>query len=154
MWIDRIQANPDDLTIIADCIEHYEREYGKALPDLKCIGRIGEASAKLPAQVEKHFSAQKELEVILRIIERRVAKLEGIHHKKYREFYNRDLTARDIDRYIAAEDDVYNLTMLQYRFAALVNKYSGISKGLEIKHYQIGNITRLRAAGLDDAMFD
>lgn len=153
MWVERIQAT-EDPQVIMDCVDHFEAEYRRGLPDLECVGRITEAEGKLPGQTAHHMANQKELEIINRILELRVERVETKYYRKYKESYNRDLSQREIDRYLAGEDEVYNVRNLQYRFARTMNLYATLIKGLEIKHYQLTNITKLRAAGLDDAMFD
>ena len=158
-WIDRILADQDNMTVYAECMAHFEAEYAKSVKELgdltRTSSRVVSAAGKLPMLTTIHYANQKELEIINRFIEERIKYLKGKHHKKYREHYQRaNLTATDIDRYIDAEDDVWELKRLQHRFAAVMQQYSSIMAGLEKLHFQITNISRLRAAGVEDALFD
>ena len=47
-----------------------------------------------------------------------------------------------------------DLTHLVNQFSLLRNKYLGIMKGLDTKQWQIGHITRLRTAGMEDIVID
>jgi hypothetical protein len=153
MWVERVQLT-EDLAVVLQAIDHFEAEYKKGLADLDCVGRISEAEGRLPGQTAYHMANQKDLEIINRILDLRVERVEQRYYKKYKETYNRDLSQREIDRYLAGEDEVYHIRNLHLRFARTMNLYASLIKGLEIKHYQLTNITKLRAAGLDDAMFD
>ena len=59
-----------------------------------------------------------------------------------------------IDGWFDSEDSVINLTHLCNQYALLRNKYLGIMKGLDTKQWQIGHITRLRTAGMEDIVID
>jgi hypothetical protein len=51
---------------------------------------------------------------------------------------------------VDGEDSVISLSELCNQFSMLRNKYLGIMKGLDTKQWQIGHITRLRTAGMED----
>jgi hypothetical protein len=55
---------------------------------------------------------------------------------------------------VDGEDSVINLTQLVNQFSLLRNRYLGILKGLDVKQWQIGHITKLRTAGLEDIVID
>ena len=50
----------------------------------------------------------------------------------------------------ATEQEVVDLQYLINDFSLVRNKYIGIIKALEAKGFQINNIVKLRAAGLED----
>ena len=66
------------------------------------------------------------------------------------EGYARALTSRDAEKYVDGEDEVIDFETLINEVALLRNKYLGIMKGLDTKQWQIGHITRLRTAGMED----
>ena len=77
-------------------------------------------------------------------------KVKSDNHKdKFLEHYNRQLTSRDVEKYIEGEQDVVDLTHLINEFALLRNKYIGLTKALDAKQFQLNNIIKLRAAGLE-----
>ena len=46
------------------------------------------------------------------------------------------------------------ITYIYFQFSLLRNQYLGIMKGLDTKQWQIGHITRLRTAGMEDIVID
>lgn len=150
-WFDRVAADPADLAPLLTCIDHFEAEYQRARADVKLSGNLERLAGQLPAKTDYHFGNQKELEAILEYLNIRKRVIRSRHYRKYNEHYNRALTQRDLDRYVDGEDEVAAFDQLVVRFSALVNRYSGIIKALEVQGYQINNITRLRVAGMEDA---
>ena len=72
------------------------------------------------------------------------------HFQKYLEAYNRALTSRDAEKYVDGEDEVVDYEVLINEVALLRNNYLGIMKGLEVKQWRIGDIVKLRTAGMED----
>jgi hypothetical protein len=70
--------------------------------------------------------------------------------KKYLENYQRALSSRDVEKYVDGEADVVDMEKIINEFAMLRNQWLGIIKALDIKQWQLSNIIKLRAAGLDD----
>ena len=70
---------------------------------------------------------------------------------KISETYNTELVASAIEKYIDGEDDIVAWTKAVNRFALVRNQYLGITKGFEIKHFQLSNIIKLRVAGMEDS---
>ena len=66
------------------------------------------------------------------------------------ENYNKALSSRDADKFVDGEQDVVDLQYLINDFSLVRNKYIGIIKALEAKQFQINNVVKLRAAGLED----
>jgi hypothetical protein len=54
-----------------------------------------------------------------------------------------------------AEGDPEHITLkeLAREVKLLMDKFAGITKGLDQAHFQIGNLIKLRAAGIEDAEF-
>jgi hypothetical protein len=66
------------------------------------------------------------------------------------ENYQRALSSRDVEKYVEGEADVIDMEKVINEFAMLRNHWLGIIKGLDIKQWQLSNIIKLRAAGLED----
>jgi hypothetical protein len=71
--------------------------------------------------------------------------------KQYLENYQRALSSRDVEKYVDGEADVVDMEKIINEFALLRNKWLGILKGIDMKQWQITNITKLRVAGMEDA---
>jgi hypothetical protein len=64
------------------------------------------------------------------------------------------LSSRDADKFAEGDADYIDMEHLINEFALVRNKYLALMKGLDAKQYQINNITKLRAAGLEDISLD
>ena len=66
--------------------------------------------------------------------------------------YNRSLTSREAEKYVDGEDEVIDYETIINDVALIRNKWLGIMKGLESKNFQLGHITKLRVAGMEDVV--
>lgn len=140
----------DDLSNIVASISYYETELEQAKFECGIKGSLEKASASLPGITEHRFNQLQEIEAILEHLNIELRKERSRVFKKYLEHYNRQLTSRDAEKYVDGEQSVIDLTHLCNQFSLLRNKYLGIMKGLDTKQWQIGHITRLRTAGMED----
>jgi hypothetical protein len=127
-----------DLGNIVPAIEYYEKELNDARWEVKIKGSLEKASSSLPGLTEYRFNQLQEIEAIL----------EHLNIELRRE------RSKDADKFVDGEDSVIDLTHLVNQFSLLRNKYLGIMKGLDTKQWQIGHITRLRTAGMEDIVID
>ena len=77
-------------------------------------------------------------------------KLKSKKFRTYIENYNRALSIRDAEKFADGDADVIDLQHLVNEFALVRNKYLGLIKALDAKQFQLNNITKIRAAGLED----
>ena len=142
-----------DLGNIPGFIEYFNKEYDEARKDLNIRHELLEkGSAMLPGIVEYRFNQLQEIEAVLEYLNIELRKLKSRYFKKYLEAYNKSLSSRDAEKYIDGEPEVVTMMHLVNEVALIRNKYLGLLKGLEQKSWQLGNIVKLRVAGLDDAM--
>ena len=147
MWYSRIVA---DLGSIPDFIAHYERELEDAKRECRIGGLIEKALKELPGHTEHRFNQLQEIEAVLNYLNIQLRKIRRKHFQKYLESYARALTSRDAEKYADGEDEVIDFETIINEVALLRNKWLGIMKGLETKQWQLGHITRLRTAGMED----
>lgn len=140
-----------DISYIPDAVAHYEAEYKAAKNDTRITGNIEKASASMPGTVEQRFSQLQEIEAILEYLNIELRRLRSSLFRKYLETYQRALTSRDVEKYVDGEADVIDMEKIINEFALLRNKWLGITKGLDIKQWQLSNIIKLRVAGMEDA---
>ena len=143
-----------DLGNIVTAIEYYEKELNEARWEVKIKGSLEKASASLPGLTEFRFNQLQEIEAILEHLNIELRKERSIVFRKYLESYNRTLSSRDADKFVDGEQSVIDLTHLTNQFSLLRNKYLGVMKGLDTKQWQIGHITRLRTAGMEDIVIE
>jgi hypothetical protein len=140
----------EDLSKIVDSIDYYEKQLEEAKYEVGIKGSLEKSSAALPGITEHRFNQLQEIEAILEHLNIELRKERSKTFRKYLESYNRQLSSRDAEKFVDSEDSVINLTHLCNQYALLRNKYLGIMKGLDTKQWQIGHITRLRTAGMED----
>jgi hypothetical protein len=146
-WYNSVVEN---LGKIVDSIDYYEKELEEAKYECAIKGSLEKSSASLPGITEHRFNQLQEIEAILEHLNIELRKERSKTFRKYLETYNRQLSSRDAEKFVDSEDSVINLTHLCNQYALLRNKYLGIMKGLDTKQWQIGHITRLRTAGMED----
>ena len=140
----------EHLSKIVESIDYYEKELEEAKYEVGIKGSLEKSSAALPGITEHRFNQLQEIEAILEHLNIELRKERSKTFRKYLEAYNRQLSSRDAEKFVDSEDSVINLTHLCNQYALLRNKYLGIMKGLDTKQWQIGHITRLRTAGMED----
>lgn len=147
MWYSRIV---DNLGEIPSAVSYYENELNASKNEARIIGNLEKNAQELSGITSHRFGQLQEIEAILKHLNVRYDKMRSDHYRRYLERYQRDLTDRAIEKYIDGEDDIVNMSILINEVSLIRNKYLALMKGLEIKHYQIGNITKLRVVGMED----
>lgn len=146
-WFNRIRA---DLSVLPDMVDYYTAELDKGRTECVIKGSLEKNNQDLPGQVNYRFSQLQELESVLKYLNIKYDKMRSDHYRKYLERYNRELSDRSIEKYIDGEADIVDMCQLINEVALLRNKYLGIMKAFDAKSYSLGNITRLRIAGMND----
>lgn len=146
-WYSRVTAN---LAAIPDFIAHYDAELESARRDVRITGKIEKNLADLPGITEHRFNQLQEIEAVLNYLNIQLSKIRRKHFQKYLEGYNRALSAREAEKYVDGEEEVVDYETIINEVALIRNKWLGIMKALESKNFQLGHITRLRVAGMED----
>lgn len=142
-----------DLAELPDCIQYYEQQLEDARKtDLSLRGKPLEAiSAHMPSIVELRFGQLQEIEAILEFLNIQLRKTRSAKFRTYFEKYQRQLSAREAEKYVDGDEEVVDLALLINEFALLRNKWLGLLKAIDAKQFQVNNVIKLRVAGLDDA---
>lgn len=135
---------------IVSAISHFEREIDQARLECGMKGNLERQSRDMPGIVEHRFNQLQEVEAILEYLNTEMRKIRSKTFRKYLESYNKALSSRDAEKYVDGEEDVVALQYLINDFSLVRNRCMGIIKALEAKQFQINNIVKLRAAGLED----
>jgi hypothetical protein len=135
---------------IPDFISHYNNELDDAKKEVRIFGNVEKSLTNLPGITEHRFNQLQEIEAVLNFLNIQLRKIRRKWFKKYLEGYARALTSRDAEKYVDGEDEVIDFETIINEVALLRNKWLGIMKGLETKQWQLGHITRLRTAGMED----
>lgn len=148
LWYSKITR---DLTQIPSFISFYESEITNARKDIKISGNIETNLKELPGIIEYRFSQLQEIEAVLNYLNIQLSKIRRKHFQKYLESYNRALSSREAEKYTDGEDEVIDFETIINDVALIRNKWLGIIKALESKNFNLGHISKLRVAGIEDA---
>ena len=147
MWFNRIV---DNLSEIPSAVSFYEKELEQARFETIITGNLEKNAQELSGIMSYRFGQLQEIEAVLEHLNIAYKKMRSGFYKKYLEHYNRELSDRAIEKYIDGEDDIVGMATLINELGLVRNRYLAIMKGLEIKHFQIGHIVKLRAVGMED----
>jgi hypothetical protein len=151
-WYGRVIRDPDNHDIVLEACDHFEGLYEEARNDLKTSGaRIEKLAADLPGLTEYRWGQLQEIEAILSFLETRENKAKAEKMRHYLEHYDRTLSDRTAEKYADAHDEVQTIRIVRQQVAHVRNLFMGILKKFEALNYQLTNITKLRAAGIEDA---
>jgi hypothetical protein len=139
-----------DIANLPNCLNHFYNELDSAKLEVKVHGNVERASAALPGIVEQRFNQLQEIEAVLEYLNIELRRIRSKAFRKYLENYQRALSSRDCEKYVEGEADVVDMEKIINEFAMLRNQWLGIIKALDIKQWQLSNIIKLRAAGLED----
>jgi hypothetical protein len=148
MWYAKVSK---DISYIPDAVAYFNDELINARLDANIKGNIEKAAAAMPGIVEQRFSQLQEIEAILEYLNIELRRLKSQHFRKYLENYQRALSSRDCEKFVEGEADVVDFEKIINEFALLRNKWLGITKGLDVKQWQLSNVIKLRTAGMEDA---
>jgi len=146
-WYNRVT---NDLSNLPAFVNHCEQEYEQAHLECKIKGNVESNLKQLPGITEQRFNQLQEIEAILNYMNIEVRRIRRKHFKKYLEHYQRALTSRDAEKYADGEDEVVDYELLINELSLVRNKWLGLMKGLDVKQWQLSNIVKLRAAGMED----
>jgi hypothetical protein len=146
-WFKQVRA---DISQLVPAIDYYELQLAEARLECGLRGNVEKHSRDMPGIVEHRFNQLQEIEGILEYLNIELRKKRTEHYKKFLEHYNRALSSRDAEKYVDGVDEVVDLQHIVNEFALVRNKFMGLIKALDTKAFQINNIVKLRAAGLED----
>lgn len=138
------------MSAIVEAISHYETQLNEARLECGMKGNLERQARDMPGIVEHRFNQLQEVEAILEYLNTEMRKIRSKIFRKYLENYNRALSSRDAEKFVDGEEDVVALQYLINDFSLVRNKFIGLIKALEAKQFQINNVVKLRAAGLED----
>lgn len=146
-WFSKVQS---DISNVVGAIAYYEKELSSARQETSLKGNLEKNSREFPGIIEHRFAQLQEVEAILEYLNIERRKILRGHYRKFLEKYNRALSSREAEKFAEGEADYIAMEELNNEFALVRNRYLSLIKGLEAKGFQLNNIIKLRAAGLED----
>jgi hypothetical protein len=153
-WYNRVTRDPNDLSPVLDAIDYFDEQYLEARQEMAKLNGMNliQVQTRLCGIVEYRYQQLSEIELIMKYLEIREEAVVGTQRRHYVEHYNRKLTDQMVNKFAESHPDVIALRELRNHVAAVRNKFMALSKGHECLHFQLSNITKLRVAGMDDAI--
>lgn len=148
-WFDTITGD-NGLRHIPDAVTYYKSELDDAMKETEIKGSFAKLSSELPGIMAYRFGQLQELEAILEYIDILRDQARQRAFKMYLENYAKSLSSRDAEKYAGADQTVYEYSLLYNQINLLKQKFLGITKGLESKHYNLGYLAKLKEAGMED----
>lgn len=149
----RLLKDPTNLTTVDDAFGYFEAEADKHANELKVGGQmIVAVSTRIAGVMEHVFSQLQEIESILDFLERKQEQATQVMRVQFSEHYRKALTDTMAEKYARNDLSVVVFAEKAGQMAYVRNRFLSLTKGLEILHYQLGNISRLRAAGFEDSV--
>lgn len=151
VWYHRIVAEPDNLDIVIDACQWFEKEIAKAVGELVMTDRrLTEIQMTIPSLKAYRFNQLQELEAILDLMQQREEAMIQKWSRHYFEHYQRQLTATLAERYAKAEPEVQAYAETRLKVAYARNLYLGHMQGLNSMDFRIGDLVKIHQAGLDE----
>jgi hypothetical protein len=152
-WYRKVtNAGEGDFNALADALEWYDAEYERAAQDLKLEGqRVEEVAKKIGGLMAYYYGIVEEINGIHQWLE--ILHIRALHkaRKGFIEHYNTKLSAQTAEKYAEADEEALALRMLINEVALRNRLFQSITTGLTAVNFRIGDITKLRMAGIEDA---
>ena len=143
------QAIKKDETILPKVLEYFNNEYEDGRQEVDIKGSLTECVSKISSRYEYRVSQLQEIEAILKHFEIKLSQRKSALYQKFLENYNRSLSSTDIKIYIEGQPEIVAIQQIINEIALIRNKYLGLTKGFETANYQLSNLSRLYASGVD-----
>ena len=143
----------DKIDDILEKLPVYEDKVKAAEPIFKLEGRrLEEIARTLPYYQSSYDQSYQELKALEDWLNNIKEKKTAKYWKKYLEGYQRTLTSRDIQAYIAGEKEIVELNQIIIEVTLLKNHLSAIVEAIKQLGWMLGHVTKLRVAEMQDAI--
>lgn len=148
-----LQLDESKLDEIIPVLDKYQDQIEAAAPIFNIEGRRLEEVARTLAHYQASYDQSlhdiKAVEEWINVIkEKKVGKL----WKKYTEGYSRQLTAKDIQAYIGADQEIVDINQIQIEVVRIKGHLAAIVESIKQLGWMVGHMTKLRVAELQDAV--
>jgi hypothetical protein len=143
----------DKLDEVLDKLPAYEKKLQDAEPIFKLEGRrLEEIARTLPHYQVSYDQTYQELKALEEWLNNIKDKRTAKFWKKYLEGYQRTLTSRDIQAYIAGEKEIVEMNQIIIEVTLLKSNALSVVEAVKNLGWMLGHITKLRVAEMQDAV--
>lgn len=155
-WYHKITADPANfLQPFGDAMSYFHAEYDEAVKSIQPQrgALMWSTSMQLGAIMEQRFGQLQEIEAILKFLELQYDIVHGRKKRNYMENHARVLKDREASDMADIEQEVILIRTCIIEASFVRNLFTSVTKGLEFLHFQIGHMTKLKIAGIEDTTF-
>jgi hypothetical protein len=150
--ISRVAGN---LSLVVDVLAEFE-----ALLDEEKITQMFEMTGHRLEQLNKEHSQNlikfdtkfRELKSLEEFIKMKLEEVRAFRWKKYMENYNFKLSGRDIEAYIAGDEEYVTMYQIMLEVTNTKRKFEAVVEGLKNMGWRLADITKLRVAQIEAAV--
>jgi hypothetical protein len=143
----------DKLGEVLDRLPAYEKKLQDAEPIFKLEGRrLEEIARTLPYYQVSYDQTYQELKALEEWLNNIKDKRTAKFWKKYLEGYQRTLTSRDIQAYIAGEKEIVEMNQIIIEVTLMKSNALSVVEAVKNLGWMLGHITKLRVAEMQDAV--
>jgi hypothetical protein len=157
-WYSLLVNDPENFGPVVDAYDYYVEQYEEGRKEADGLMRRGKsieaAKMALPGITDYRYNQLQEADQIIGFLQNREKRLLGVNRRRYREHYNRELTDGMVEKYAETDPDLLDIAEIRNNFALVRNKLLALTKHHEVLHFQLLSIGKLRAAGIQGAVFE
>lgn len=143
----------EKLEEVLNILPKYEDKIKAAEPIFKLEGRrLEEIARTLPQNQASYDQSYQELKALEEWLNNIKEKKIGKLWKKYLEGYQRSLSTRDIQAYIASEKEIVEMNQIIIEVTLLKSNVSAIVESIKQMGWMLGHVTKLRVAEMQDVI--
>ena len=132
-------------------LDDYEKELELAKDILEIKGKRLEAANVENAPWQAYYDQKKiDLSILVKYFEMEIARVRGKLFRSYKENHSRELSEREINRYIDNEESYLTIYQLYLEVKEMYDRFESIVSSFTSRGYSLNNITKIRVASLED----
>ena len=145
--------NKLDLTKLAIVLGDYQDALDTCEDELKIKGKtLEQANIENPNFQLFYDEKRIELNSILKFMDLEVQRVRSKLYISYKENYSRELSEREINRYIDSEDKYLTVNEFKLEVQEMYDKYNAAVEAFKVRGYALNNITRARVSEVHDVI--
>jgi hypothetical protein len=134
---------------VGPLLQYYQDELNKVEKVMSLDGKSLEQANKENAPFQFYYDQKKvELKTVTEFFKHEVDRIRAKWFVQYKENYQRDLSDREIQRFIDNEKDFTVIYQLYLEVKEMYEKYSSVVDGFVSRGYSLNNITKARVASV------
>ncbi len=142
-----------DLSQIPDLLAKYEAKLDNIDKVFDMDGRRLEELCKEHSKNMVEYDRDlQDVKILEEFMKMKIEAIRSAHWRKYTERYNVKLTGRDVEAYIAGEEDYVTMYQIMLEVQSVKRKFEAVVEGLKNMGWNLSHITKLRVAQIEAAV--